>query len=85
MLQYECVRHETNGSKRRSRKMTSSSMLHRCGCVTRTKALGHTAVNRPTKGPSGKWIDVILNPKVATTTNQRLKKALRSLHVPRGD
>jgi hypothetical protein len=65
--------------------MTPSSMLHQRGCIPRTKALRHTAVNRPVKGHSGKQIDVILNPKAATTTNQRFGEAPRSLHVPQGD
>jgi hypothetical protein len=85
MLQYECTRCETIGSDRRLRKMSSGSVLHQCGCVARTKALGHTAVNRPTKGLSGKRLNLILNPKAATTANQWMGEAPYSLHMPQGD
>jgi hypothetical protein len=63
----------------------SGSLLHRRGVVARTKAAGHEASNRATKGPFGKRNDVIRNPKAATTANQRLGAAPRSSHVPRGD
>ena len=82
--QYIVVRQETKGSKRRSRKTTSGSLLHRCGIVARIKAPGQTILLNSTNGPSGNRIDKIRNPKTGTTANQRLDNAPRILHEPRG-
>ena len=82
--QYVVVRRKTKGSKRRPRKATSGSLLHRRGVVTRIKAPGQTIPHNSTNGPAGKRIDKIRNLKAGTTTNQRLGDAPWILHEPRG-
>jgi hypothetical protein len=81
--QYVVTRQETKGSKRRSRKTTSKSMLHWCGVATRIKAPGQTILHNSTNGPSGKRIDKIRNLKAVKTANQRLDDAPRILHNPK--
>jgi hypothetical protein len=82
--QYVVARRETEGSKRRSRKTKSGSLLHRRGVAARIKAPGQTAPHKSTNGPPGKRIDEIRNPKAGTTANQRLGDAPRISHVPLG-
>ncbi len=82
--QYNVARHDTKGSKRRSRKTATGSLLHRRCVVARTEALGQTKPHKSTNGPAVKRTDNILNPKAGTTANQRLGNAPRISHEPRG-
>ena len=82
--QYVVARQETEGSKRRSRKTTSGSLLHRRGVLARIEAPGQRIPHNSTNGPSGKRIDEIRNPKAGTTANQRLGDAPRISHELQG-